>query len=262
MPRDTLPALQSENLADVVGVSHGFFTRQGGVSNGIYASLNCGFGSSDDRHDIAENRARISRVLDVEPANLRTVHQVHGTNVRIVDDRDTAREPVQADALATNLSGIALGVLTADCAPVLMADPTVPVIAAAHAGWRGALDGVVESTVATMIGLGARPSSIIAGIGPCIGSRTYEVGPGFPEPFVERNPEYRRYFQAAPRPDHFLFDLSGFVESALNAAGIGTIGRTGGDTLSEEGRFFSYRRACRRGERDYGRQLSAIALRH
>ncbi len=198
----------------------------------------------------------------MDPASLRTVHQVHGTNVRTIDDRNDARTPIQADALATNLSGIALGILTADCAPVLLADPTAHVIAAAHAGWRGALDGIVESTVAAMIGLGAHPSSTVAGIGPCIGPRTYEVDPGFRGSFVDRNPEHRRYFRAAPRPDRFLFDLSGFVGSALSVAGIGTIERIDGDTLSEETRFFSYRRARHRGEPDYGRQLSAIVLRH
>ena len=261
MPRDAPAALQSGNLADAAGVSHGFFTRRGGVSSGVYASLNCGFGSSDDRRKVAENRARATRALGVEPANLRTVHQVHGADVRAIDDREDERTPVQADALATNLSGIALGILTADCAPVLLADPTARVIAAAHAGWRGALGGVVESTIAAMIGLGARPSSTVAGIGPCIGPRTYEVDPGFRESFVDRNPEHRRHFRAAPRPDRFLFDLSGFVESALGAAGVGTIERIDGDTSSEEDRFFSYRRARRQGEPDYGRQLSAIALR-
>ncbi len=261
MPRDAPTVLRSERLAGEAGISHGFFTRRGGVSNGLYASLNCGFGSSDDRRDVAENRARASRTIGVDPAGLRTVRQVHGIDVRILDDRDGPGEPAPADALATSLPGIALGILTADCAPVLLADPTARVIAAAHAGWRGALGGVVGSTVAAMIGLGARPSATVAGIGPCIGPRTYEVGPEFPEPFVGRDPEHRRHFRAAARPGRFLFDLPGFVEAALNAAGIGTVERIGGDTASEEDRFFSYRRARRRGERDYGRQLSAIALR-
>ena len=262
MSRDTPAALQSGNLADAAGVSHGFFTRRGGVSNGIYASLNCGFGSSDDRRNVAANRARVTQILGVDPSNLRTVHQVHGTNVRTIDDRDDARTPIRADALVTNLPGIALGVLTADCAPVLLADPTARVIAAAHAGWRGALDGIVESTIAAMMGLGAYPSATVAGIGPCIGPRTYEVDRGFRESFVDRNPEHQRHFQMAPRPDRFLFDLSGFVESTLDVAGIGAIERIDGDTLREEDRFFSYRRAHHRGEPDYGRQLSAIVLRH
>ena len=204
----------------------------------------------------------MTQILGVDPSNLRTVHQVHGTNVHTIDDRDDARTPIRADALATNLPGIALGILTADCAPVLLADPTAHVVAAAHAGWRGALDGIVESTVAAMIGLGAHPSATVAGIGPCIGPRTYEVDRGFRESFVDRDPEHQRHFQMAPRPDRFLFDLSGFVESALDVAGIGAIERIDGDTLREEDRFFSYRRAHHRGEPDYGRQLSAIVLRH
>ena len=261
MPNDVPASLQSEALASISSVAHGFFTRHGGVSTGIYASLNCGFGSSDESRNVTENRIRISRVLQVEPERLTTVHQLHGTNVHVIRERGTEAQPECADAVATNVPGYALGILTADCAPVLLADPDSGVAAAAHAGWRGALDGIIGATVSAMSDLGASPAAINASIGPCIGSATYEVGPEFPNPFVERDPENSRFFQNAPRPDHFIFDLPGFVAAALDIAGVGTVEHVGGDTLSEENRFFSYRRACHKGEPDYGRQLSAIALR-
>ena len=260
MSPDTPAHLQSEALASVSSVAHGFFTRHGGVSTGIFASLNCGFGSSDETQNVAENRARISRALQVEPERLATVHQVHGTNVHIIGEPGGKIQPERADAVATNVPGYALSVLTADCAPILLADPDASVVAAAHAGWRGALDGIVAATVSAMSDLGASPNGTIASIGPCIGSATYEVGPEFPIPFVERDPENRRFFQNAPRPDHFIFDLPGFVAATLDTAGVGIVEHVSGDTLSEEDRFFSYRRACHKGETDYGRQLSAIAL--
>lgn len=260
MPHDLPEHLQSEALASISNVAHGFFTRHGGVSTGIYASLNCGFGSSDEPQNVAENRARISRALEVEPKRLTTVHQVHGTNVHVVREHGMAAQPERADAVATNVPGYALGILTADCAPVLLADPDAGVAAAAHAGWRGALDGIIGATISAMSDLGASPTATIASIGPCIGSATYEVGPEFPNPFVERDPENSRFFQNAPRSDHFIFDLPGFVAATLDAAGVGVVEHVGGDTLSEENRFFSYRRACHKGEPDYGRQLSAIAL--
>ena len=261
MPHEMPAHLKSEALASLSSVTHGFFTRHGGVSTGIYASLNCGFGSSDETRNVAENRTRISLALQVEPERLNTVHQVHGTNVHVIGEHGTGLQPEPADAAATNVPGYALGILTADCAPVLLADPDAGVVAAAHAGWRGALDGIIDATVSAMSDLGASSTAIIASIGPCIGSATYEVGPGFPNPFVERDPENSRFFQDATRPDHFIFDLPGFVAATLEAAGVGFVEHVGGDTLSEENRFFSYRRACHKGETDYGRQLSAIALR-
>ena len=260
MSHDMPAHLQSEALAGVSSVTHGFFTRRGGVSTGIYASLNCGFGSADEAQKVAENRARISRALQVEPERLMTVHQVHGTNVHIIKEQDEKGQPVRADAVATSVPGYAVSVLTADCAPILLADPGAGVIAAAHAGWRGALDGIIAATVSAMCGLGASPNAIIASIGPCIGPAAYEVGPEFPNPFTERDPVNRKFFRIAPRPDHFIFDLPGYVAATLNTAGVGITEHVGGDTLSDEDRFFSYRRACHKGEIDYGRQLSAIAL--
>lgn len=252
--------LQSEALASVPGITHAFFTRNGGVSRGIYASLNCGFGSSDDRDNVAENRTRVSRTLEMEPERLTTVYQVHGTDVSRIDRTGTRDTLARADAMVTERPGYALGILTADCAPVLLADPAAGVVAAAHAGWRGTLDGVIASTVSAMEELGANPSSTIASIGPCIGAQAYEVGPEFPEPFMEQDAENGKFFQCASRPGHFIFDLSSFVAARLNAAGVATVDQTGGDTLSQDERFFSYRRACHKGEGDYGRQLSAIAL--
>ena len=260
MTQDVPAYLQSEELAAVPGIEHGFFTRVGGVSNDIYESLNCGFGSADDPQNVAENRERVSRVLEVEPDRLMTAYQVHGTHVRVIDERTDGDVPGRSDALATNMPGCALGILTADCAPVLFADPSAGVIAAAHAGWRGALDGIIASTVSAMTELGADPTRTLATIGPCISAETYEVGPEFPDVFIQKSAENRQFFAMAPRSGHFLFDLPGFIASVLSAAGIGMIEHVNSDTLGEEDRFFSYRRACHRGETDYGRQISAIAL--
>lgn len=256
----TLPVLD-----DLPGIRHGFFTRAGGVSEGVYASLNCGRGSRDDPARVAENRARAARRLGVAPGALATVRQVHGVAVHLVEGAGGGGEGqgegkrAEADALATRTPGRAIAVLTADCAPVLLADAEAGVVAAAHAGWRGAAAGILEATVAAMVACGAAPPRIRAAIGPCIGPESYEVAGDMRAEVLRRDPDARGRFRAAARPGRWLFDLPGYAADRLAAAGAGRIEATGGDTLADE-RFFSYRRARRRGAADYGRCLSAIAL--
>lgn len=247
-------------LNDLTGVRHGFFTREGGVSTGLYASLNCGFGSGDSLPAVAENRARAMRRLGVPANRLAGVYQIHSETCVVADKAWDREELPHADALVTREPGLALGILTADCAPVLLADPRSGVIGAAHAGWKGALGGVLDSVVKAMVGLGARPGDIVAAVGPCIAQRSYEVGPEFPTPFLEESEENAEFFARAPKPDHHLFDLSGYAVRRLHRAGVRTVQRAPNDTLTEEDRFFSYRRATLRGEKEYGRCLSAIAL--
>ncbi len=248
------------NALDGEGLRHGFFTREGGVSEGFFASLNCGLGSGDDAARVAQNRGRAMAALGLEAERLATCYQVHSPSVVVVDAAwPSARRP-RADAMVTRRSGIALGILTADCAPVLFADAEAGVIGAAHAGWRGALSGVLEATLTAMIGLGAAPQRVNAGIGPCIAQSSYEVGPEFPSPFLAADPVGADFFRPAPRAGRFLFDLAGYVAHRLARLGLGRIELSGGDTAAEADRFFSYRRSCLRGEKDYGRELSAICL--
>jgi YfiH family protein len=247
-------------LNDSPGVRHGFFTREGGVSEGLFASLNVGFGSGDAPEKIAENRARAMVALDLPPDRLVTCFQVHSPDVVAVEEPWRREDNPRADAMVTRRRGLALGILTADCAPVLFADPEACVIGAAHAGWKGALTGVIEATVQAMSRLGAVPQRIRAAIGPCIAQRSYEVGPEFHARFLAAQPGNTDFFAPARREGHFLFDLPGYVERRLGACGIGSIQRAPNDTLAEATRFFSYRRACLNGERDYGRGLSAIVL--
>lgn len=242
------------------GIRHAFFTREGGVSGGIYASLNCGYGSGDAPQNVAENRAIAAARLGVEVERLVSCHQVHGTTVVTVERPWRREDNPRADGMVTTASGIALGILAADCAPVLFADPVARVIGAAHGGWRGALSGVVEATVAAMATLGARPERIRAAIGPCIAQPSYEVGPEFPANFATVDADSGRFFRPAERTGHFLFDLPGYLADRLARLGLAAVARTPHDTAAEETLFFSYRRACRRGERDYGRGLAAIAL--
>jgi polyphenol oxidase len=245
---------------DLPGIRHGFFTRQGGVSEGIFASLNCGFGSSDEAANVAENRARAMAVLGLAGDRLATCYQVHSAEVVIVDRAWPRGEAPRADAMVTRTREIALGILTADCAPVLFADAEARIIGAAHAGWRGALSGVLEATVVAMEKLGATTRRIHAAIGPSIGRQSYEVGPEFPAPFLAENAGNATFFRAAPRADHFLFDLAGYATARLQRLGLARIETISGDTAAEADRFFSYRRSCHRKERDYGRELSAITL--
>jgi YfiH family protein len=242
------------------GVRHAFFTRIGGVSGSIYASNNCGFGSRDDPAAVAENRARCARKLDVDAERLTTLSQVHSTAVVTVEmpwERGAAPE---ADAMVTRQPGLALGILTADCAPVLLADTTTRVIGAAHAGWKGALGGIIAATVAAMCELGAEPGRIAAAIGPAIGRQSYEVSAEFPAPFLAQDPANADFFFPATTPSKRLFDLKGYVAAQLMACGVHDFVAMPNDTCADSQRFFSYRRACQRGENDYGRLLSAITL--
>jgi YfiH family protein len=248
-----------ESLA-VDGIRHRFFTREGGVSGGIFASLNCGFGSADAAENVAENRRRALAALGLPPHRLATCYQVHSAEVVTVEAVWPREESPRADALVTRVPGIALGILTADCAPVLFADAEARVVGAAHAGWRGAVGGVLEATVAAMERLGARVDRLRAAIGPCIGRASYEVGPEFPAPFLAESPENARFFSAGRKPDHPHFDLAGYVASRLHRLGLRRIEMSGGDTAAEPDRLFSYRRSRLQGEPDYGRELSAICL--
>ncbi len=252
------PFVASPALAALDGIRHGFFGRAGGVSGGVYASLNCGAGSADDAGDVAENRARAMAALGLPAASLTTLYQVHG--VEAVVARAPGRPPRRADAVVSAAPGVALGILTADCAPVLLADAEAGVVGAAHAGWRGALAGVLARAVAAMEGQGAVRGRIVAAVGPCIGRASYEVGPEFRARFEAADEGNARWF-AAPAPGaRPHFDLEGYVAAELAALGLARVTVTGADTCAEEERFFSYRRAVLGGEADYGRALSAIAL--
>lgn len=247
-------------LNEVNRIRHAFFTREGGVSQGIYASLNCGPGSNDDAAAVAENRARAMTMLDLAPQALVTVHQAHTADVVVVDGPWPEGIRPVADAMVTITPGLALGILTADCAPVLFADRRGTVVAAAHAGWKGALGGVLDNTLDKMVELGARKKNIVAAIGPCIGQRSYEVGPDFPAPFLAEDPMNRDFFAPSRREGHALFDLPGYVSRKLSRLGIVDVTRVPADTCRDEARFFSYRRTTLRNEADYGRQMSVILL--
>jgi YfiH family protein len=238
---------------------HAFFTRTGGVSTGIYASLNCGLGSNDDRASVIANRARALAALEMQADALNTVHQRH-TDTVVTVDGPWGGDPPVADAMVTRRPGRALGILTADCAPILMVDPQARVIGAAHAGWRGALAGIVERTVEAMATLGAEPRRIRAGVGPCIGQESYQVGPEFVATFLAAEAANESFFGAADGDGKRHFDLAGYVAGRLRRAGVGTIDAAPPDTCADETRFFSFRRSTLRREADYGRQLSLIAL--
>jgi YfiH family protein len=245
--------------AALTGVSHGFLGRRGGVSEGVCAGLNVGLGSEDDRAAIAENRRRAIAAV-AAGARLVTVHQVHSPEVVHAEAPWPDDGRPRADAMVTDRPGLALGILTADCAPVLLADAEARVIGAAHAGWKGALGGVVEATVSAMERLGADRDRIAAAIGPCIARKSYEVDESFFRRFAAADPEHERFFAAGEREGHHQFDLEGFALSRLAAAGLGRIEARGEDTYSQPYRFFSYRRATHLGEPDYGRQVSLISL--
>lgn len=240
------------------GIAHGFFGRRGGVSTGELASLNCGLGSGDDPALIAENRRRVADAV-LPGAALTGVYQVHGNRCIIVDDKSDLTARPEADALATRTPGIVLGILTADCVPVLFADRDTGVIGAAHAGWKGALAGVTDATLAAMESLGARRANIAAAIGPCIGRASYEVDDAFVERFTTADPANERFFAAA-KPGHAMFDIAAYVAARLAAAGLTRIAIGGQDTYALQQDYFSYRRACHKGENSYGRQLSVIGL--
>ncbi len=245
-------------LAGLPGLRHAFFGRPGGVSDGIYASLNVGYGSNDDPDAVTENRRRAMAALGRDAGALTTVYQVHSPTVVRVDRPWAHAAAPKADALVTDRPGVVLGIMTADCAPVLFADPEAGVVGAAHAGWRGALGGVMQATVAAMQELGARPAAIHAAVGPTIGPESYEVGPEFPAPFRATDPANDRFFRPARRAGHWMFDLPGYCLSVLDGLGLGQTERLDADTVADPAAFFSYRRACLTGEPDYGRMLSAI----
>ncbi|ALH79517.1 peptidoglycan editing factor PgeF [Sphingopyxis macrogoltabida] len=248
-----------ENAAALDGIPHGFFGRRGGVSTGELASLNCGLGSGDDPALIAENRRRAAEAI-LPGAALTGLYQVHGNRcVIIAEDSDLAARP-EADALATNRPGVLLGILTADCVPVLFADREAGVVGAAHAGWKGAIAGVTDATLDAMESLGARRSDIAVAIGPCIGRASYEVDDGFVQRFLSDDPANERFF-AAGRAGHAMFDIAAYVAARLAAAGVTRIAIGGQDTYADAESWFSYRRACHKNENSYGRQLSVIGLR-
>lgn len=248
-------------LATSDAIRHAFFTREGGVSDGIFTSLNCGFGSDDARPAVAENRRRVAERMAVAPDSLLTVYQVHSPDVVTVTEPWAPGDAPKADAMVTDRPGIALGILTADCAPVLFVDPEARIIGGAHAGWRGAMTGVTDATIDAMCALGAQASRIHAAIGPCIGPRSYEVGAEFRDRFVAEDGANDRYFAAGSRPEKFMFDLPGYVADRLRARGVASVSGGEHDTLADEARYFSYRRTTLRGEPDYGRMIAAISIR-
>jgi YfiH family protein len=250
----------ASTLAGCDGIRHGFFSRRGGVSSGIYGSLNCGPGSGDEAENVRQNRARVAETLGVEPHRLLTLYQIHSAKAVIVDKPWDAGRPPEADAVVTGTPGVALGVLTADCAPMLLCDAKARIIGAAHAGWRGALSGIVDATVAAMEELGASPERIVAAIGPAISQEAYEVGAEFVELFLAEEPASAAFFITDESSGEPHFDLAGYVAERLARLGVGAITDLGLCTYCDETRLFSYRRSQHHGENDYGRQISAIVL--
>ncbi len=246
------------SILDAPSLTHGFFTRLGGVSTGVYASLNGGVGSQDDPRSVAENRRRMAAHLCVDPAHLLVPYQVHSAKALIVNQAFVERP--HCDALVTATPGLGLGVTGADCGMVLLADESARVIAAAHAGWKGALAGVLEATLEAMETLGARRASTVAALGPTISRSSYEVDAEFADRFIAASTGHARFFSAAARAGHFMFDLPGFIATRLRLAGIGLFEDLARDTYAEPEIFFSYRRSVHKNEPDYGRHIAAIAL--
>jgi polyphenol oxidase len=251
--------LGSPLLSAIPGLRHAFFTREGGVSEGIYQGLNGGIGSQDEASHVVENRRRMAAHMGVSPQRFLTAFQIHSPDVvTVTEPWDTASRP-RVDALVTRTEGLAIGVTAADCGPVLFVDPRAHVIGAAHAGWKGALTGVLESTITAMEQLGAERAGIVAAIGPLIRQHSYEVGAEFVERFTHADAGNARFFIASSRTGHAMFDLAGFIRMRLENAGVLMIDDTGVDTYSDQ-RFYSYRRSVHRSEPDYGRHVHAIAL--
>ena len=251
--------LEASTLA-FAGIRHGFFTRQGGVSGGHYASLNGGVGSHDNPDHVAENRARMAAALDVAPHRFVTAYQIHSPNVVVAEASWTPATRPHADAIVTRMRELAIGVTTADCGPILFAEPQARVIGAAHAGWRGALAGIIEATVAAMERLGAARGEIRAALGPMIRQSNYEVGDDLIARFGAEDPASSRFFMPGARDGHAQFDLGGYIASRLARAGIRHVEDLGHCTYAAPEQFFSYRRATHRAEADYGRHVNAIAL--
>jgi YfiH family protein len=252
--------LHASSLAALAGVRHAFFTRAGGVSTGVYASLNAGVGSNDDQRLVVENRARMAAALGVAQENLLSVYQIHSADVVVAERPWPAEARPRADAIVTRTPGLAICASTADCGPVLFADRDAGVIGAAHAGWRGALAGVTDATIAAMERLGAARARIVAAIGPMIRQPNYEVGPDLVGAFLAADPGNARFFTASERSGHSRFDLAGYIAARLACAGLAAVDDVGACTYAEPDRFYSFRRMTHRGEPDYGRHLNAIAL--
>ena len=252
--------LQALLLSELAGVRHGFFTRSGGVSHGVYATLNGGTGSNDAPDNVEENRARMAIALGVTPDRFLTAYQIHSPDVVVVEEPWTHDRRPRADAIVTRLPQLAIGVSTADCGPLLFADAEAHVIAAAHAGWRGALAGVIEAAIAAMEKLGAQRSRIATALGPTIRQPNYEVGSEFVERFLAADADNKRFFKPSTSSGHAMFDLGGYIAERLQRAGITNFEDLGLCTYAEPERFFSYRRTTKLGEPDYGRHINAIAL--
>jgi hypothetical protein len=252
--------LQAKSLSALPGIRHGFFTRAGGVSDGIYASLNGGVGSEDAPAKVAENRSRMAKSLGVEPDQFLTCYQIHSPEVVVAETPWAASDRPRADAIVTRTPGLAIGISTADCGPVLLADPEARVIGAAHAGWRGAITGVIEATIAKMEQFGAKRARMVAVAGPMIRQPNYEVGQDLVDRFVAVAPSNVRFFKPAKRDGHSMFDLAGFVVSRLKRAEIPQVEDIGLCTYADPAQFYSYRRSTHLKEPDYGRHINAIAL--
>ena len=250
----TLEIITTDNLEKT---RHGFFTRRGGRSSGIFQGLNCGFGSSDQKDAVQQNRDLVADAMQTDADKLCTIYQIHSADVVIVSD--TVQTGTKADAMVTNTTGIALGILTADCAPILFSDANAGVIGAAHSGWKGALGGIAAATVEKMEQLGANRDNINATVGPCISQRNYEVGEGFLEDFITEHPPATRFF-ANGKDGKYLFDLPSFCLTSLRNAGVRSAEWTGHCTYAEPDRFYSYRRATHLKEPDYGRLISVISI--
>jgi purine-nucleoside/S-methyl-5'-thioadenosine phosphorylase / adenosine deaminase len=252
--------IQAGLLNEIAGVTHGFFTREGGTSQGLFSSLNCGFGSGDDLETVARNRALVAGSMGVEPDRLLTLYQEHSPRVITVSETWRRESAPLADAMVTKERGIALGALTADCAPVIFADGRARIVGIAHAGWKGALNSVTDATIRAMEKLGADRAAIVAAIGPAISGAVYEVGPEFHGRFLEADPANEAFFRPAPEPQHWLFDLPNYLLARLRRSGIGRAEDLALCTYDDEQRFFSYRRATHRNESHYGRLISAVAI--
>lgn len=252
--------LKAKNLDALDGIRHAFFTRDGGVSTGVYEGLNGGTGSNDKPEAVAENRARMAAAVGVTPENFLTAYQIHSPDVVVAEKPWSQSERPKADAIVTRIPGLAIGISTADCGPVLFADPQARVLGAAHAGWRGAIGGVIESTLAAMETLGADRSRVVAAAGPMISQPNYEVGQELVDRFLAADPDNARFFAPASRPGHAMFDLPAYVVARLKAAGVRHVEDLAVCTYANPAQFYSYRRSTHRAEPDYGRHINAIAL--
>lgn len=253
---DTVQSLKASNIS----TTHGFYTRLGGLSKGIYASLNCRWGSDDSLSDVVTNRALVVQDLGPKVSDLLSAFQIHSADVKIVDKIWTRERSPEVDAMVTKMPNVALGILTADCAPVLFHDAKNRVVGAAHAGWKGAIGGVLENTVKAMVEIGAQTSEITAAVGPCIHQVSYEVDAGFKKNFVDQNSSYESFFTDGQKEGHYQFDLPGFVKARLDALGLKSVEGSQANTYTDEERFFSYRRTTHRKEEGYGGQISVIVL--